>query len=150
MTNVFCSTKTERDCLIKDLVADLFKKVAPKLWHKLWSNRFASRYGLKLHYLPNSIDIIKKNDGQDFILKLSKDAYLPWHIINFNQIFDSFESRNRMIDLSVPSFLTLKKNKKVCAFEPNPYTYAALCTNIIHHQLDNVIPYMVGISSEEI
>ncbi len=182
---------------IKNIAIYILKTVAPKLWHRYCLYSFTSKNGFILRLFPNSMWIIKKGNYGDLILKLPQNAYLPWHVLYFNQIFDSFESRNRIIDLSVPSFLTIKKSqtrffffqapeddhvakgylalnkpnkndivfdigafcgimsyvysslcKKVCAFEPNPYTYAALCTNIVHHKLDNVTPYMVGIWSK--
>ena len=174
--------------MIKNIVKHIFEMVAPELWHRFSLYRFTSKNGFILRLLPNCGDLI---------LKLPRDAYLPWHVYFFNQIFDSFESHNGIIDLSVPSFLTIKKSqkqfflfqtpeddhvakgylainkpnkndivfdigascgvmsyiysslcKKVCAFEPNPYSYAALCTNIVHHKLDNVTPYMAGIWSK--
>jgi FkbM family methyltransferase len=186
---------------VKNIVARILATVVPKLWQKFCSYRFASENDVRLRFLPNSVWIIKKGNYRDLVLKLPKDAFLPWHVLNFVQIFDSFEAQNGVIDISVPTFLTMKKNqkqfflfqtpeddhvakgylginkpnkndivfdigaaygvmsyiysslcKRVCAFEPNPYTYAALCTNIVHHKLYNVTPYIAGIwlKTEEI
>ena len=182
--------------MIKNIIEQILKTVFPNLWQKFCLYRLTSKYGVKFRLPQNSIWIIKKDNDEDLILKLPRKAFVPWHVAHFNEIFDSWESHSGIIDLSVPSFLTMKKNqkqfflfqtpeddhvakgylainkpnkndivfdiganhgvmsyiysslcKRVCAFEPNPYTYAALCTNILHHKLDNVTPYLAGIWS---
>jgi FkbM family methyltransferase len=87
----------------------------------------------------------KKMGKEFFINQAPEDNYVEEGYLEINKpkkdsiVFDVGAC------FGIMSYVYSKLCKKVVAFEPNPYTYSCLCTNIVKHNLTNVVPVNAGL-----